>query len=394
MVQFFLYESAIGFALFKLQTLDKLSLQDPKIQQAFDNFQEFKKIVSLEANHLFQGHNVAWKTIQDLKEGRLPEELKNFIKTNLPSLKKTNLEFAVQDKKLAELLNSEMGLKCVSGELYLEVFRGLRNHSIRFLSGEEASVDANRVSMANLGIGHAIARNNIQFDEKRQDKPIMNSFTLLDQMEKNLNTFCMRLRESYGWHFPELGKLITDNETYVRLVKNIGNKDNLDGVDMAELSELAGEASVAEAIIDAYRTSMGNDLGDVDEKSVTEFADYVLRHFQFKKDLQEYLKGEMEKVAPNLTSLLGESVGARLLTYAGGLNNLAKLPASTIQILGAEKALFRALKKRGSTPKYGLLFNSSFITRAGARNKGQISRMLANKCALSARLDNFLVNVS
>jgi nucleolar protein 56 len=300
----------------------------------------------------------------------------------------------VQDKKLAELLNSEMGLKCVSGELYLEVFRGLRNHSIRFLSGEEASIDANRVSMANLGIGHAMARNNIQFDEKRQDKPIMNSFTLVDQMEKNLNTFSMRLRESYGWHFPELSKLITDNETYVRLVNGIGNKDNLDGVDMADLAELAGEASVADNIIDAYRTSMGNDLNEVDENSIKEFADYVLRHFQYKKELQEYLKGEMEKVAPNLTSLLGESVGARLLTYAGGLNNLSKLPASTIQILGAEKALFRALKKQGSTPKYGLLFNSSFITRAGARNKGQISRMLANKCALSARLDTFLVNVS
>ena len=72
----------------------------------------------------------------------------------------------------------------------------------------------------------------------------------------------------------------------------------------------------------------------------------------------------MTEVAPNLTALLGESIGAKLLTHAGGLNNLSKLPSSTIQILGAEKALFRAIRKRGNTPKYGLLFNSTYITRA------------------------------
>lgn len=139
---------------------------------------------------------------------------------------------------------------------------------------------------------------------------------------------------------------------------------------------------------------MGNELSEVDEQSIKDFSDYVIRHFDYKKELQGYLKEQMINVAPNLTALLGEAVGARLLTHAGGLNNLSKLPASTIQILGAEKALFRALKNRGSTPKYGLLFNSSFISRADIKSKGKISRMLANKCALSSRLDNFLVHVS
>lgn len=97
----------------------------------------------------------------------------------------------------------------------------------------------------------------------------------------------------------------------------------------------------------------------------------------------------MNQIAPNLTAILGESVGAKLLTHSGGLNNLSKLPSSTIQIMGAEKALFRAIKKRASTPKYGLLFNSTFITRA--TKKGKMSRMLANKCALASRLDNYLI---
>merc|ERR1711935_1101397 len=105
--------------------------------------------------------------------------------------------------------------------------------------------------------------------------------------------------------------------------------------------------------------------------------------------LGEYLKAKMDIVAPNLTALLGEIIGARLITHAGSLTSLAKYPASTVQILGAEKALFRALKSKGNTPKYGLLFHSSFIGRAAQKNKGRISRYLANKCSIASRIDCF-----
>jgi len=97
----------------------------------------------------------------------------------------------------------------------------------------------------------------------------------------------------------------------------------------------------------------------------------------------------MNAVAPNLSALIGDIVGSKLISHAGGLTNLAKYPASTIQILGAEKALFRALKTKGKTPKYGLIFNSTFIGRAQAKNKGRISRYLANKCAIASRVDCF-----
>jgi len=97
----------------------------------------------------------------------------------------------------------------------------------------------------------------------------------------------------------------------------------------------------------------------------------------------------MNSVAPNLAALIGDVVGARLISHAGSLTNLAKYPASTVQILGAEKALFRALKKRGNTPKYGLIFHSTFIGRAAAKNKGRISRFLANKASIACRMDCF-----
>lgn len=190
--------------------------------RAFDNFQEFKKIASHEATHLFHGHNVAWSTVNELKEGKLPDELRTFLVSNLPSGKKAQYELAVQDKNFAALLSAEANIKAVSGDQYTELFRGIRTHIVKFMSGEEETVDESRLSMANLGIGHAIARNNIKFDEKRQDKTVINAYSLLDQIEKNLNTFAMRIRESYGWHFPELAKILNDNERYVRFVHAVG----------------------------------------------------------------------------------------------------------------------------------------------------------------------------
>merc|ERR1712115_512533 len=116
----------------------------------------------------------------------------------------------------------------------------------------------------------------------------------------------------------------------------------------------------------------------------------VVELSEFRRELQEYLRSKMSAVAPNLAALIGDIVGARLISHAGSLTNLAKYPASTVQILGAEKALFRALKTKGNTPKYGLIFHSSFIGRAGSKNKGRISRYLANKCSIASRIDCFI----
>merc|ERR1719310_76560 len=123
--------------------------------------------------------------------------------------------------------------------------------------------------------------------------------------------------------------------------------------------------------------------------NIDHFALEVIKLAQMRKSLGEYLKTKMDLVAPNLAALIGEIIAARLISHAGSLTNLAKYPASTVQILGAEKALFRALKTRGNAPKCGLIFHSTFIGRAAAKNKGRISRYLANKCSIASRIDAF-----
>merc|ERR1711934_1096908 len=133
----------------------------------------------------------------------------------------------------------------------------------------------------------------------------------------------------------------------------------------------------------------GMDISPVDLLNIDMFASRVIGITEYRKELSTYLRSKMSVVAPNLAVLIGDTVGARLISHAGSLTNLAKCPASTVQILGAEKALFRALKTKGNTPKYGLIFHSSFIGRAGAKNKGRISRYLANKCGIASRIDCF-----
>jgi len=158
--------------------------------------------------------------------------------------------------------------------------------------------------------------------------------------------------------------------------------------------DITADQDVAQAVYDAAKTSMGTDISDFDLNSLSQFTDRVIHLTEYRQKLHAYLMKKMNDCAPNLAALIGELVGARLIAHAGSLTNLAKYPASTVQILGAEKALFRALKTKSNTPKYGLIYHSTFIGRASLKNKGRISRFLANKASLASRIDSFSENPS
>lgn len=218
---------------------------------------------------------------------------------------------------------------------------------------------------------------------------IIQSIALLDQLDKDINTFSMRIREWYSYHFPELIKVVPDNYTFARCAQYIKNRKELSEESLPDLTEIVSDAGIAQSVLDASRSSMGMDISPIDLINIERFAKRVVALAEYRKELQEYLRSKMHNIAPNLSALIGEQVGARLISHAGSLTSLAKYPASTVQILGAEKALFRALKTRGNTPKYGLIYHSTFIGRAGVKNKGRISRYLANKCSIASRIDCF-----
>merc|ERR1712181_127164 len=240
-----------------------------------------------------------------------------------------------------------------------------------------------------LGLSHSYSRAKMKFNVNKSDNMIIQSIALLDQLDKDINTFCMRIREWYSYHFPELIKIVPENALYAKVVKLVKNRKELTAEKLGALEAILMDSARAQAVIDASKSSMGMDISPVDLLNIDMFASRVIGITEYRKELSTYLRSKMSVVAPNLAVLIGDTVGARLISHAGSLTNLAKCPASTVQILGAEKALFRALKTKGNTPKYGLIFHSSFIGRAGAKNKGRISRYLANKCSIASRIDCF-----
>jgi nucleolar protein 56 len=219
---------------------------------------------------------------------------------------------------------------------------------------------------------------------------VIQSIALLDQLDKDINTFAMRVREWYSWHFPELKELVKDNFMFAQTASYIKDKSQFTEEMIDGLVEIVGDEAVAKAVYKASKTSMGMDTSEQDMNNIIIFTDRMISLALYRKQLYSYLEEKMATVAPNLSTLIGETVAARLIQKAGSLSSLAKCPASTVQILGAEKALFRALKTKGNTPKYGLIYHSSFIGRASSKNKGRISRYLANKCSIAARIDSFI----
>lgn len=313
--------------------------------------------------------------------GVVHEFLHGLLELNLA--KKPGVVLGVEERGLASSIKATLAIDCDASDRSLELLRGIRLHQEKLLAGLEQG-DTKR---SQLGLGHAYSRAKVKFNVNRSDNMIIQAIALLDQLDKDVNTFAMRVREWYGWHFPELVRIVPDNYQYAKVIHLLGDKSQLTEEILEPLTELLGDNDVlARNILDASRASMGTDISPVDHINIKNFATRVIHLYDYRKSLQKYLSDKMGVVAPNLASLIGDTVGARLISHAGSLTNLSKYPASTVQILGAEKALFRALKTKGNTPKYGLIYHSTFIGRAGTKNKGRISRFLANKCSIASRV--------
>uniref|UniRef100_A0A1A7YXV4 Nucleolar protein 56 n=1 Tax=Iconisemion striatum TaxID=60296 RepID=A0A1A7YXV4_9TELE len=380
-----LFEHAAGYALFAVREVEEIGMLLPQVEESVSSIAKFNSMVSLAAFFPFKSAQTALENMNAISEGVVHADLKLFLETNLPQSAKKKAVLGVSDAKIGAALQEEFSISIQTGGVVAEITRGLRLHFHSLVKG----LTAQAASKAQLGLGHSYSRAKVKFNVNRADNMIIQSIALLDQLDKDINTFSMRVREWYGYHFPELIKIVPENSMYCRLAQLIGNRKELSEESLESLEEVVMDSTKAQAILDASRSSMGMDISPIDLINIERFSNRVVSLAAYRLGLQEYLRSKMSQVAPNLAALIGEVVGARLISHAGSLTNLAKYPASTVQILGAEKALFRALKTRGNTPKYGLIFHSTFIGRAAAKNKGRISRYLANKCTIASRIDCF-----
>jgi nucleolar protein 56 len=383
MTLYLLYESSSGYALFERVKGEEVEVGDSAVQDSILDLARFSKMVKLKGFLPFQNAENALENINAVSEGELTPFLRDWLESTVPKEKKTKV--GVLDPKIGNAISEALGLKAEYNETVLELLRGIRLHFGRFIK----ALKPGDIAQSQLGLGHSYSRSKVKFNVNRVDNMIIQAICLLDQLDKDLNTFAMRVREWYSWHFPELVRIVNDNTQFCLLAVLIRDKSTLNEDKIPQLAEIVGDEAKAREIVEAARMSMGTDISPIDLINIEQFATRVSHLQKYRKDLHEYLIKKMNSCAPNLSALIGEMVGARLISHAGSLTSLAKYPASTVQILGAEKALFRSLKTKGNTPKYGLIFHSSFIGRANPKNKGRIARYLANKCSIASRIDSF-----
>lgn len=303
--------------------------------------------------HTFQSTDTALHNMLTLSRGELPQDLHAFLQGFSDSL-------VVGDKRLAAL---------IPGAAFdLETYR-LARVQVAFAPSAHM---AHQMSSETVG----------KFDNT--DAVLVRTYKALEDLDANINLQCMRIREWYGFHFPELAHIIADNQTYLRTVIAIPSKDRISD---EGLKGVVGEETV-KRITEAAKISVGSEMTHDDIEKIQVVSKSVVREFEFKNELTAFITEGVRTAMPNTCSLVQcELLVCRLLAHAGSLSVLAKVPASTIQIYGAEKAYFGAVKTKGNTPKYGLIYHAPTVM--DSVQKGKVARILATLICLAVKVDYY-----
>ncbi|KAA0195365.1 hypothetical protein HAZT_HAZT008735 [Hyalella azteca] len=359
--------------------LKEKALKDvDNLPQYFASAESASQMVQLAGFHKFKNSAEALAAAVALNEGKACKPLRSVLKKVMKT--EVQKKLLVLDAKLGTSIKDKLPeLEIVSNSSVMELIRCIRGQMESLIPG----ISEKEASAMMLGLGHNLARYKLKFSPDKVDTMVVQAVNLLDDLDKELNNYVMRVKEWYGWHFPELSKILVENTAYVHTIKLMGMRTNASTTDFSGILD----EEQAELVKEAAEVSMGCQINDEDILYMRELCDQILDLTSYRSHLSDYLTRRMTCLAPNLTIMLGELIGARLIAHSGSLINLAKNASSTLQLIGAEKALFRALKTKKATPKYGLIYHAEMVNRAPADCKGKMSRMLAAKASLAARVD-------
>jgi nucleolar protein 56 len=319
------------------------------------------------------------KNYERLKRGELPLELKETLSSSTSELEGLII---IEDELRKELSREGFKVEEASDELIDE----LRSRKIELMvkSGLASSDEDAKNRIRDFAIG--LSEIKLREVSAKPDLHVIEAIQALDEVNKTLNILAARVKEWYGLHFPELCSLIDDPLAYSRFVNEFGERKNLR---KEELVKFGFSVKKAEAISISAEKSKGGEVREEDLRSILAIAEEVIRLDSLRDKLLNYVERNMRIIAPNITSIAGATIGARLMAKAGGLEKMAMLPASTIQVLGAEKALFRALRTGTKPPKHGIIFQHPAVHSAPKWQRGKIARSIATKIAIASRIDAF-----
>ncbi|KAH9386836.1 nucleolar protein 56 [Nematocida major] len=367
-----LYEHPVGYLLVEAKELDTVSTK--ATLASVKTLGDFKKVFQISGTLVHADPQDALEQIEAASEGKISPKLQEFLHINGVSVLAADKAYSLAIK--------DLGIKMYNEESTHELMRAVRKHADAIFG-----VDTQKVGKSQISLAHALSRKKVQYDAAREDHAVMQCISMLDDTSVDINDYFMRIREVYAWHFPELSELCTGQAEYLQAIRVIGDRETASQNEVAQLSN-------GEEIAKAMHNTIGGEIGQEDLQVIAELSSVVEEKMALYAHAMEHLEKRLETVAPNLTALVGKVVAARLILKAGGLSKLALCPASTIQVLGAEKALFRAMKSKAQTPKYGLIFHSSFVGAAVPRMRGRVSRYLSAKCAIASRIDCYAEDVT
>jgi nucleolar protein 56 len=324
----------------------------------------------------------AAKAFQDVEAGKLIDEVGNMIE----ALKDEGYDtFVFEKASLAKSVEARFGIKVEVAESS-PAGESVRSNSEKLALKTGFSKNAKTFNSWMREFTVETTKLRVKGAIEKRDLVVAQAIQTLDELDKTINMLMARVREWYGIHFPELDRLLEKHETYARLVVELGGRENFTA-ERLEREEVP--RAKAEGIAKVAEKSMGAELGQTDLAQIQALCRDVTRLYRLRQNLEGYIDSTMEEVAPNTRYLVGSLLGARFIALAGGLTNLAKRPASTIQILGAEKALFRSLKTGTRPPKHGMIFQHTMVHDAKRWQRGKIARALAGKLAIATRADAF-----
>jgi nucleolar protein 56 len=326
---------------------------------------------------------VIGKNISRLQQGDITDELDDVVKK---LMEKGFDEFVSEDEQLANNIAKKYNVR-VRVETPSAAGRSVRSRMASL--SREVGFASNPQELYSLlhDINLSLTRQRIRGAAERRDKLIVQAIEATDDIDKTLNLFAARMREWYGLYFPELDKLVESHETFAKLVSKIGDRGEFTKDGLQRLAKFSDALSTE--IERQAKKSMGARIAEYDLSRIRDFASIVVESYKMRSQIEEYVNEVMKEVAPNVTSLAGPMIGARLMSLAGGLMELSRLPASTVQVLGAEKALFRSLRTGANPPKHGIIFQHPFLHRASWWQRGKVARVLAGKLSIAAKIDAY-----
>ena len=293
-------------------------------------------------------------------------------------------EFIFDNKKLELLTSQNLNYK-TSLEIFSLEFKRFRFSLEEQLKKVGINKSRSEILAKYKEINEDFTKRKISEVGGQSDIIIIQIIETLEIMKKSISLFSSRLREWYGLHFPELtDKIIEDNILLAKVISIIGNRDNYNIKNLKEKFEF--NDNLLNLLSKKASESMGS---EIDLSIVQNYANQILSLDLYREELEAYLDDLMERVSPNLKAVVSSLIGAKLIAKAGGLKKLAYMPASRVQLLGAEKALYRFLKTGEARPKHGLIFQWRQIRSSKPNHRGKISRMLAGKIGIASKIDFF-----